>query len=85
MIHYCYISLVTSGSESESVSNRPHLEKLVESRNEADNNILTPVSTYIDQSITNEQDDVMIKSSTPGTPTIVSSVSRKLTSDLIQV
>jgi hypothetical protein len=79
------IFLATSGSDNESAAQRRRLGKLVESRQEIDNNYLTPQSPIpgsMSAASMLEQDDNSLKS--PSTP-VASSIPRKLANDLSQV
>ncbi len=84
----CYVyPLATSGSDNESITIRKRLGKVIESRQEVDNDYLTsqlpttPGNAY--SAGTPEQDDSTLKS--PPSTSIASSIPRKLANDLSQV
>ena len=83
-----YSCLVTSDYDTETNTNKQHLGKLIEPRQEVENNSLTSPSSTISVNInptsTSEQDDPTLKSQTPST-SFPNSVSRKLANDLSQV
>ena len=79
--------LASSGSDDESTKRKPRLAKLVESRHENDNNnyssLQSPPTTTIRNVYSPEQDDNSSKSSI--SPSIASSIPRKLANDITEV